>query len=198
MIPMMMVELTTVQSGILPIAALADHLRLSRGFTDDADQDARLESCLRAAASAIEARTGKALFSRRFLLTVTHWSEDGLHRLPIAPVSSIEEVRLVGRNGSETVVDPAAYHLVEDAHRPQLTATAARLPTISLGGSAEIEFMAGYADDWPLMPADLMQALILLAGEFYGQNINTDAGIPFAVSVLIEPHRSVRLRGAGA
>jgi uncharacterized phiE125 gp8 family phage protein len=52
------------------VAALADHLRLSRGFADDGSQDGQLESCLRAAASAIEARTGKALFRRRFALTL--------------------------------------------------------------------------------------------------------------------------------
>ncbi|AHM04742.1 GTA protein ORFG06 [Roseibacterium elongatum DSM 19469] len=195
---MMMVELTSAQSGVLPIAELADHLRLSRGFTDDADQDARLESCLRAAASAIEARTGKALFRRRFLLTIGHWSTDQAHRLPIAPVAAIDSLTLINRSGAETVIDPAAYHLQEDAHRPQLIATGMRLPPIPTGGSAEIAFTAGFADDWPVMPADLSQALLLLAGEFYGQNVNADEGIPFAVSVLIEPHRSVRLRGAGA
>jgi hypothetical protein len=67
----MLVEMTPVPGADLPLAALAEHMRLSRGFTDDADLDAEIESALRAALAAIEARTGKAVFRRRFVQTVT-------------------------------------------------------------------------------------------------------------------------------
>lgn len=67
---MMMVELTAIPSAAFPVAVLAGHLRLAHGFTDDANQDAALERYLRASCAAIEARIGKALFARRFLLTV--------------------------------------------------------------------------------------------------------------------------------
>jgi hypothetical protein len=55
-----------VPGAALPLAALAEHMRLSRGFADDGDLDAEIETALRAALAAIEARTGKAVYRRRF------------------------------------------------------------------------------------------------------------------------------------
>lgn len=194
---MMMVELTAVPSTVLPVAALAEHLRLARGFSDDGSQDQSLERCLRAALAAIEARIGKVLFARRFVLTLFGWQSAGAHVLPVAPIGQIEAVRLISRAGSETVVEPTLYRLQPDRHRPALLAERVRLPAPPQGGSIEVEFTAGFAPDWPGIPADLQQAVLMLAAQFWGQEGTPDQGIPFAVSVLLEPHRAVRLRGAG-
>jgi uncharacterized phiE125 gp8 family phage protein len=192
---MMMVELTSVPGGELPVAELADHLRLAHGFSDDGSQDARLESCLRAALSGIEARIGKALFQRRFVLTLMAWQAQALHVLPIAPVSRIDSVKLITRAGAETLVDAGLYRLQPDGHRPALAATGSRLPAPGLGGTIEVEFTAGHGGGWIGIPADLRQAVLILAGEYWGQNLDTQTGLPFAVSVLLEPHRPLRLRG---
>jgi uncharacterized phiE125 gp8 family phage protein len=195
---MMMVELTSVPSAGLPVGELADHLRLARGFSDDGSQDGQLEACLRAALSAIEARIGKALFERRFAMTLMAWHGRETHVLPIAPVRRIDSLKVITRAGAETLVDTAVYTLRQDLHRPVLAATGSALPTPSQGGTIEVEFTAGHAADWPGIPADLRQAVLILAGEFWAQNMDAETGIPFSVSVLLEPHRPVRLRGAGA
>ncbi|PWK62158.1 head-tail connector protein [Roseicyclus mahoneyensis] len=194
---MMMVELTSVPGAALPVAELAEQLRLARGFSDDGSQDGQLESCLRAALSGIEARIGKALFERRFVLTLMAWHGDTVHVLPLAPVGRIDSVKLITRAGAETPVDPARYRLQLDAHRPAVVATGSVLPAPGLGGTIEVEFTAGHAAEWTGIPADLRQAVLILAGEFWAQNMDAQTGIPFAVSVLLEPHRPVRLRGAG-
>jgi uncharacterized phiE125 gp8 family phage protein len=193
---MMMVELTAVPSTALPVAALAEQLRLARGFSDDGSQDATLERCLRAACAAIEARIGKALFSRRFVLTLLEWQSEKAHLLPMAPVGQIEAVRTITRAGVEAVLDTVSYRLQPDRHRPLLVATGARLPEPMQGGSIEVEFTAGFALDWSGIPADLQQAVMILAGEYWGQESAAERGIPLAVAVLLEPHRALRLRGA--
>lgn len=195
---MMMVELTTAASAVLPVNELADHLRLARGFTDDGSQDAQLEGCLRSAASAIEARIGKALFERRFALSLTHWAAAERHTLPVAPVKSIESVKLISRAGVEMIVEPERYVLIRSTHGPAIEAAAGHLPTPSRGGTIELEFTAGFSADWTGIPADLKQAVIILASEFWGQDFNTEQGMPVAVAVLLEPHRQLRLRGATA
>ncbi|MDG3042872.1 head-tail connector protein [Roseicyclus marinus] len=192
---MMMVELTSVPGAALPVAELADHLRLARGFSDDGSQDSQLESCLRAALSGIEARIGKALFQRRFVLTLMAWQGRDRHVLPIAPVSRIDSVKLITRAGAETLVEPGLYRLRPDGQRPALAATGASLPAPGQGGTIEVEFTAGHATEWTGIPADLRQAALILAGEYWGQNLEAQSGLPFAVSVLLEPHRPVRLRG---
>lgn len=192
---MMMVELTSVSGAALPVAELAEHLRLARGFSDDGSQDGQLESCLRAALSGIEARIGKALFQRRFVLTLMAWHGPAVHVLPLAPVSRIDSVRLITRAGAETLVDAALYRLRPDGQRPALVAVGAALPAPGQGGTIEVEFTAGHSAEWSGIPADLRQAALILAGEYWGQNQDAQAGIPFAVSVLLEPHRPLRLRG---
>jgi len=195
---MMMVELTSVPSAVLPVSDLADHLRLARGFADDGSQDSQLESCLRAAASAIEARIGKALFERRFALTLVHWHKEDAHVLPIAPVRVIDSITLVSRAGAETLLATELYALRADQHRPAIVATGSKLPTPGQRGTIEVEFTAGFAPDWAGIPADLQQAMLILAGEYWGQNMDPEMGIPFSASVLLEPHRALRLRGAAS
>lgn len=194
---MMMVELTSVPGSVLPVGELAEHLRLARGFSDDGSQDAALEGCIRAALSGIEARIGKALFARRFVLTLMAWNGAALHALPLAPVGRIESVKLITRAGAETMLDPGRYRLQQDSHRPAIAATTGSLPAPGLGGTIEVEFTAGYAAEWSGIPSDLRQAVLIMAGELWAQNMDAETGMPFAVSVLLEPHRPIRLRGAG-
>ena len=68
---MMLVEETTVPLSALPVAQFKDRLRLGSGFSDDGLQDSVLESYLRAAIAAIEARTGKILIERAFTWTLS-------------------------------------------------------------------------------------------------------------------------------
>ena len=194
----MLVETTPVAGTALPIGALAEHLRLSRGFTDDSGLDAELERAMRAALAALEARTGKAILRRGFVQTVTSWSMTERHVLPIAPVSSIEAVRITDRSGAEQILDPGSYSLVTDAHCPSLVPHFLTLPSLGFGRYAEIEFRAGYAETWDGLPSDLGHAALMLASAFFGQDEDTANGLPAGVLSLIEPYRTLRLRGAGA
>jgi uncharacterized phiE125 gp8 family phage protein len=201
MLPMMVVELTAVPSGALPVSEFRAHLRMGTGFGEDTLQDAVLENLLRAAMAAIEGRTGKALIARPFVWTLTGWRDPSGQVLPLAPVGSIDVVRLFSRNGAETVVEAAAYRLLRDTHRPVIQPTAMSLPTIPNGGMAEIEFHAGFGPAWADIPADLGHAVLLLAAHYY-ENRNDLSGsgfgvIPFGVGALIERYRSLRIGRGG-
>lgn len=196
---MMLVEQTTLPVTALPVAEFKDHLRLGTGFADDGVQDAVLESYLRAAMSAIEARTGKVLLQRVFSWTLTGWRDFGRQALPVAPVQAITEVKTIDRNGVETVIDPARYRLEPDLQRPRLVSNGLHLPLIPINGSVEITFQAGYAPDWAGLPADLCQAVLMLAAHFYENRgvASVGEGMPFSVSLLIDRYRTVRLFGEG-
>jgi len=198
---MMLIEETTVPAGALPVAFFKDHLRLGSGFSDDGLQDDLLESFLRSALAAIEARTGKALIERTFSWTLTRWRDGAAQALPIAPVSAIVDVVRVDRADVESVVDPQSYYLRPDMQRPVLAAVGARLPSIGDTGSVRIRMLAGFGPDWSDLPADLRQAVLLLASHYYEyrHEVQYDGGcMPFGVSALIERYRTLRLMGGGA
>lgn len=193
---MMLIEVTAVASGDLPVAEFRDHMRLGTGFADIGAEDAALEAYLRAAIAAIEGRTGKALIARDFVLEVEAWRRDPEQALPVAPVSAVSEVRVLDRAGLATVIEPERYRLVRDMGRPRIEADG-MLPGISVGGRAEIAFTAGFGA-WAAVPADLAQAVFMLAASYYESrqdNGSEAAGMPFGVMALIERWRTVRMLG---
>jgi uncharacterized phiE125 gp8 family phage protein len=199
---MMLIEQGGVPQAALPVAELRAHLRLGTGFADDGFQDALLESHLRAAIAAIEGRTAKVLVARRFQWVIEDWRNGSEQALPVAPVTAVVSVTLVDAAGVPAVVASDRYRLVRDLHRPKLAAAGAVLPLVPEGGSAEIVFDAGFGADWASLPADLAQAVMLLAAEFYENRHEAgqcDAGgMPAAVQALTDRWRIVRTLAGGA
>lgn len=193
---MMLVEETQVPDAALPVDALKRQLRLGSGFAEDDVQDMVLTSFLRAAMAAIEARTGKALITRSFVVTLSKWHSQTQQGLPIAPVASISNVTLVDRLGATTQVDTAQYRLQHDNFEPQLKPVAAYLPRIPTEGAAEVRFEAGFGPGFADLPSDLAQAVLLLAAHFYEYRDETALSqgcMPFGVTSLIARYRAVRL-----
>jgi uncharacterized phiE125 gp8 family phage protein len=198
---MILTEVSAPPSAAVPVRGFADHLRLGSGFEDDGSQDAVLELYLRAAMAAIEARLGRVLLARAFSWSVTHWREDASQGLPVAPVQSVESVILVGADGGETEIEPEAWSVLRDSQRPRLVGRFGRsLPRIPRSGHAEIRFTAGFGTAWDDVPADLRQAVFLLAGHYYENRAEGSASggaMPFGVLVLIEAYRATRIGGGG-
>ena len=193
---MMLVEETPVPLLALPVAEFKDHLRLGSGFTDDGVQDAVLESYLRAAMAAIEARTGKILIERTFSWTLTAWRDARRQPLPVAPVNAISAVTLLDMQGAETIVDADTWYLEPDMQRPSLQPVGTCLPSLSAGGSVRIGMLAGFGPEWSDLPSDLAQAVMLLAAHFYEyrHDVSRSApAMPIGVLALIESYRTVRL-----
>ncbi|WP_323764898.1 head-tail connector protein [Marinovum sp.] len=192
---MMLVEETNVPLAALPVEQFKAHLRLGSGFTGATVQDAVLESFLRAAMAAIEARTGKALILRAFTYTLERWRDPAVQSLPVAPVAAVSAVTITDAGSTSEVVDPGDYRLIADGQVPQLRATGSCLPTIPTGGTVAVVFSAGYAPDWAGLPADLSQAVMLLAAHYYEYRDETTLGqgcMPFGVTSLIERYRRLR------
>jgi uncharacterized phiE125 gp8 family phage protein len=192
---MMLMEQSQVPLAVLPVAQFKEHLRLGTGFGDDGVQDGVLETYLRAALAAVEARTDKVLIERDFAWTVTAWRDLGAQTLP---VSTITALVIVDRLSAETVIDAGRYLLDKDTHRPRIVSSGFVLPSVPVAGQARIEFTAGYGPTWGDLPADLAHAVMLLAAHFYEHRHETavSAGaMPFGVNMLLERYRNVRLFG---
>lgn len=198
---MMLIEQTTVPAAALPLQAFKNHLRLGTGFADDGMQDAQAESYLRAAIAAIEGRIGKALLARPFLMTLHGWRWPNEQPLPLAPVGEVLSLTVFDRDGTGHAVAATSWHLVGDMQRPRVAAAGSMLPSIPTGGRVEIVFEAGFGAAWADVPADLAQAVLLLAAQYYERRHETgaqDGAMPFGVMALIERWRTVRVLGGGA
>lgn len=198
---MMLTELAEVPTEVLPVAGLQEHLRLGSGFAMAPGQDALLVSHLRAALAMIEGRTAKALLQRRFRLQLSAWLTDDAQPLPLAPVAAVSTLVLLDAGGGQQLVPATRYRLRPDAHRPRIEGAGGRLPAIPTDGSAVIEFDAGFGAQWADLPADLQQAVLLLAAEFYERRHHDPAGpsgLPPAVMALIERWRLIRSLGRSA
>lgn len=192
----MLIEDTPVPDAALPVEAFKAHLRLGTGFGTDDVQDVVLRSFLRAAMAAIESRTGKALLQRVFRLTVNRWRDAQAQSLSVAPVTGISELAQIEQSGVRSVVEPGRYRLERDAQYPLVRPTGIKLPAVPVGGSVEITFSAGFGVGWDDVPADLQQAVLMLAAHYYEYRNDTglsEGCMPFGVSSLIERYRALRL-----
>lgn len=201
---MTLVEETTPGTEALPVAGLRAHLRLGSGFEVAADhaEEAALAGFLRAAITTIEARTGKVLLERVFRLRLDDWRDRLGQPLPLAPVQTVESVVIEDGLGNTDTVDPALYRLVPCNQRPMLAPTGVILPHVPRRGSVTVRFRAGFGTGWDAIPADLAQAVMLLATRYYEDRSfeGSASAMPFGVSAMIEKWRSVRLmagRGRG-
>lgn len=201
---MMLNEEAPLPADKLPVAALRSHLRMGSGFDLPADpaEDAALAGFLRAAIAAIEARTGKVLLRRAFRLRLADWRDPGCQPLSLAPVASVETVSLDDGEGRLTTLPATRWRLRPDDQRPMLEARGGDFPPVPEGGSVEIHFTAGFGVDWAGVPADLAQAVMMLAARFYedrGGDTGGASALPFGVASLVERWRAVRtLAGRGA
>jgi len=192
---MMLIEETQVPEAALPVEALKRHLRLGTGFAEDAVQDGVLASFLRAALAAIEGRTDKALIERGFVLALNRWSSASGQQLPIAPVSAVTAVDILDSAGNAATLDPGAYRLERDAMVPGLMPAGGTLPGLPEGGAVEVRFSAGFGA-WGDLPADLAQAVLLLAAHYYEYRDETalaEGCMPFGVTSLIARYRRLRV-----
>ncbi|KXF90526.1 hypothetical protein AT574_11305 [Phaeobacter inhibens] len=192
----MLNEVTPVPEAVLPQEAFKAHLRLGTGFDEAGVQEAVLISFLRAAIAAIEARTGRVLLARDFLLTLAAWRDPQLQALPLAPVQQIHSVTLSDATGVETVLPSGRYRLEPDSQQPRLRPVGGVLPIIASGGAARILMRAGMADSWSALPGDLAQAVLMLAAHYYEFRDDTrlqGGCMPFGVTSLIERYRALRV-----
>ena len=197
---MMLIEETVIPDSSLPVAEFRAHLRLGSGFGDDTLQDPVLFSFLRAALAAVEARTGKILLERGFLWPLQKWQGVDSQVLPVGPVEDLTRVTLVAKDGSETDVDLTTLRLVRNLQQPCIVALGAALPTIPSGGNVDVRFRAGWGPVWTDLPADLQQAVLILASHYYEFRAETslaDGCMPFGVSSLIERYKTVRIGFGG-
>lgn len=172
---MMVLDRDAVPEAALPVAELADKMRLPDGWETVPGQFARMGRHLAAAIASVETRTGKVLL-RREVTVAGSCPSDGRTLLPIAPVQYVVEARVGGVIVDVPSVEP-------DVHHPVIDVSPAR-PGMQL----QLVLDAGFGS-WADVPPALAQAVLIVAE---GLELALEEG--GTVRDLIAPWRPTRLR----
>lgn len=168
----------------------AAHMRLSEGFATD--QTSEVEAAFRAALAHVERTLGLCLAPRRFVWRTR--MEGAEIDAPISPVRAVVSATELVRGAPTRALDLSLFALDATATRSRLGKHLAR----SL--SVEIEFEAGFGDEWAATPADLRRAVLMLAAHYFdnrGEVGERTFRVPHGVAALLRPWRPIRL-GTGS
>ena len=181
---------------LTPPAALPVSLTRAREFlrVDDTLDDALLSDLVAAAARRIEQMTGLALITGQWRLWADCLPQDGLFRIPLAPVQSIDEVAV--RTSSGWQVLDATLWQADTTSRPPRLRMVNPWPRPDGGlGAVRITFTAGFGADDTAVPEELQLAVLTLAAHHYEFREGNIAarGMPPEVHSLLSGWRTLVL-----
>ena len=191
--PLMLV--TPPQGEPLSLAETKAFLRL-----DTTDNDVAVSDLITAARQRVETVTGLALLSQGWRLVLDDWPPGRIVDMVLAPLASVDAVRVIDADGVAATIDPVDY-LADTTSRPArlvLRSTRQWAKPGREAGGIEIDFTAGYGSDASSVPLPLRQAVMHLVTEAYE---NREGGKPQShpgrlspiVAQLIGPYRRARL-----
>ena len=128
------------------------------------------------------------------------WRDRLGQTLPLAPVVTVDRIEIDDGAGTVTTLQPDGWRLLPDMQRPTILPAGVILPNGPRRGFLTITFTAGFGDTWASVPADLSQAVLMLATRYYEDRSfeGSANAMPFGVSALIERWRQIRtLAGRG-
>jgi len=187
----------TAGPSIEPISL--DEAKLHCRVDGDAE-DMLISSLILAARLHIERCLDLALISQSWSLYLDRWPGAAFVELPLAPLITVDAVRLYSPTGTYVTLDPNLFIVDTASRRPRLARQDGQswpLPGRSVNG-IEIAFTAGYGEAADDVPMPVRQALKMLVAHWYEAREPVLLGetadpVPTSVASLIAPYRSVKL-----
>jgi uncharacterized phiE125 gp8 family phage protein len=171
----------------LSLSEAKAHLRITHN-----DDDTYISTLIISARRMLEARFGLALLAQSWSIFADSWPDDGMFRLPLHPILSINDLRVFGDDDVAATIDAAHYYL-DSASRPaRLSLRRGRIfpPPGRRVNGLEIRLQAGFA----AVPQDIKQALLITIADWFGHRGDEQGfTLPSAAVELLQTYRPVRL-----
>ena len=192
-----MASTMTTPPAIEPVslATAKAHLKV-----DHSHEDQLIANLITAARQHVEYETGMVMIDQDWSVYFNHWPENGQLVLPLVPVISISGVYVYGDDDVASQID-AAHYVTDTISRPARIVLRGSRQWANPGriiNGIEVKLKAGFGATDTDVPADLIEAILLLVAHwfenrqpvFHGETIHT---LPRSVSALLKPYRMVQL-----
>jgi len=176
------------------VAEAKAHLRV-----DGTNEDTLIASLILTSRLHIETALGLAFITQGWTLLLDAWPTEKSMELPLRPLQSIDEVRVLSAEGDAAVVEATTYLVDIVGVPPRLVRTGVLWPAPGQAANGiEIDFTAGFGSLASDVPSPLRQALLLLIAHWHEHRDPIEIGspataIPAGVAELLGPYRTKRL-----
>ena len=191
---MSLVVVTPAAASPLGLQTFKDHLHIT-----DNTEDTMLALYLAAAVRWVEAYIKRPLITRTMKQKLATFPVAGTIELPLAPVTALTFVKYYDAAGTlVTFSDTNYWTVLGDEDRPGLVVLkgASMWPTLQEDRplAVEITFVCGYGAASTDVPAEIRNAILILAAHLYEARIKEVTGTivskyEFSVNALLAPRR---------
>lgn len=189
------VRVTAPADAPVSLAQAKAHLRV-----DHEDDDLYIAALIDAATGHLDGWPGilgRALVSQTWRQGSSCFPADGVIRLPLAPVVSVESITYLDPESAVQALDAAAYTApVADGLGPYVRLVVAPPATARRDNAVSVTFAAGYGAPADV-PAAIRHALLLMVGHWYAAREAASAvamtELPLGVSALLAPFRRLSI-----
>ena len=175
----------------LTLAEAKAHLRVTHD-----DDDTYISTLINSARSTVEQFCGLALMQQGWSVFYDIWPEQGVLKLPLAPIMAIADLLIYGEDDVAAPIDHAHYFLDVVSKPSRLVLRNGRslpLPGRRANG-IELKLIAGFGASADAVPNQIKQALLIIIADWYAARGDVDAGaLPLSARSLLAPYRGVRL-----
>lgn len=173
------------------LAEAKAHLRVV-----SADEDQLIAALIDSARRIAEARSGLLFIQQTWKAYLDDWPPGGVIDLPLAPVSSVADVAVLGEDDIAAIIDPAHY-FADTASRPArlvLRGSRAWARPGRVANGIAITLNVGFGAAATAVPAPLRQAMLVLIAHWFEHRGNADPPpLPLTVDSLLAPYRELKL-----
>ena len=164
---------------------------------DSGDEDELVLALIRAARSAVEQATRRALMSQAWRLRLDRWPAEACVRLPLSPILSLDAVRVFDAAGAPALADLQGFH-IDQSRGARLVCDVAPPAPGRIANGIEIDVTAGFGATPQNVPEPLRIAMRLLVAHWFerrGDALHEDrvAHLPAGVAAACMPWRAARL-----
>ena len=156
-------------------------------------EDTLVSSLIVSARLSLEQTTRRFLMTQNWRIAIDDWPHGDYVPLPIAPLQSVDAIRVRNASGEATLVSPSSYLVDAHSEPPRIVFSAPPPGPAQSAHGIEIDVAAGYGDA-SQVPQPLRQAMLMLIAFWYeNRGDAVDLRMPESVTSLFAPYRRARL-----